>query len=279
MNIRDQHAGRIHLISWAVSFGFMLLLYLLLGVFQVRQPQQNEVPEESLLRWVRTIVPVSPQERIRRIRVRERISQRIPTIEPRNIEDMRSRLPVRHPRQDEQRLQPREDREAPVLKPRERNDRPGMAITEHWTDGLDATERQGVQLDLQDGGSVQRDERRGQARSEGSVAALPRMPLDPVLARFLGCAGSVFPGGTLMLDGRSFRFWICENEDVTRALLRQDEELHALVLAGEAMRLQSYRKGVLEDGSGQSVVRSLHASLDGGEPYRQALVGHLETLR
>lgn len=272
MNIHAGSERNLNLISWGISSAFMLLLFLLLSLFHVARPRQDDVPAETLLRWVRTIVPTNTSEAVRRVRVRERLSERIPFVQPKLRETSRRALAPMpapaSPAQSESRQPESLERRLP-----ERGRRSARVTAIEEFNATGQGNRTGSALDL--GSDLTGIDRSGSSRGsdEATGQKLASRAIEGVLARYLGCEGSSFPAGQVTVEGRLWDFWLCEGESVTRVLLKSGSDLHQLVL-GEGMLLQGHRRGVLE-GSGSGIVRSLHATVEEARPFSSALTAFL----
>lgn len=272
MNIQAGSERNLNLISWGISGVFMLLLFLLLSLFHVAQPRQEDVPAETLLRWVRTIVPTNTSEAVRRVRVRERLSERIPFVQPKLRETGRRALaPMPSPStpaNSEARQPESLDRRLP-----ERGRRSARVTAIDDFQAVGDGNRNGSSLDLGSGPAAIDRSASSRGKDNATELKLANRAIDGVLARYLGCEGSSFPAGQVRVEGKNWDFWLCEDGSVTRILLKSGKDLHQLVL-GEGMLLQGHRRGVLE-GSGSGIVRSLHATIEEARPFSSALTAFL----
>lgn len=301
MTALDLRESQFRLLGWSGSLVLSVLLWLVLAQLAIDRPRQAPPPTETMLNWVRTIVPPPSADQLARIRARERTRREAersglrPLTRPdggppggaasrerpglvRPGEDPGRGLPSLPDRGTRPRLVERTG-SRPMLVERARPDGGRSLVREDSREGT-GLERGRGGIELRSGPAPRRATGRATSLdARGALLSLPRQELDPALAGFMGTKSSNPPGGNLTLGGQPWQVWVVEEGGLLRVLLRRGDEVRLLVLAGGEMQVQAFQRGEVSRARGGLVVQSQRSGAGEAAGLREDLLKALEDLQ
>jgi hypothetical protein len=300
MNPTQTEFGKIQWIAWGSGLIFITALFLLLNLFSVAKPSEQNVPGFELLNWVRQVYKAPMQTARVRERMGERAVRKITGIDDQLKKSLQTLRPRQQKRgqndkaqnQNQQRIIENRDIistdrnvERQVTRGSNRDldfgDRNGSSDRDH----------QGVALGFGDG--LQQDiaanskNRSNQARHNFDRFlnwdnALSYWDISNELAAFTPCGGARFKGAEILLDGKRWRAWVCppapgdSKNAINSMLLRHEDKLMLFTMSGDNLELQGLKEAELVRSNSGFTIISQHSRLADGGSLHNSFIQFLE---